>query len=73
MLTPVHWQWRSGSECVGIVLVIDGQGMNRVVIGVAHGFSEHLDAQWIANHGAYLTFEEASPFFPGLLDKEKFR
>ena len=63
----VQVEWRSAIDTVGIVLVKrDGDGKFRAYIGQARGFdnSAYEDAQYIAAHGAKLTFNEAKGFFP---------
>ena len=63
----VAWEWRSGRETVGIVVVKDKYiKLLRAYIGVAQGLTEQSDCQHIADWGARLTKEEAMPFFPHL-------
>lgn len=55
-----------------MVLADTGFGL-RAYLGVGKGISSEEDSQNIRDWGRKMTFEEAKPFFPGILtDKSKY-
>ena len=70
MSEVIKYEWRSGIDTVGIVLVKRDAGDFRAYIGVARDTSAEEDAAYIAAHGAKLTYREAFAFFPELKEAE---
>ena len=66
----LNQEWRTGRECVGIILVKTATGKLKVYIGVGEGYDEDVDAQSIANSGCRLKFPEAKAFFPTIEEKD---
>lgn len=87
-LKIIATEWRNGKDEVGIVLVESEAGSQRAYIGTTfrkydlidalmdnEPNEESVDAEYIAEWGCKLSFEEAEPFFKhtGLLIKEKYQ
>ena len=63
--------WRSGKDTVGIVVIQDEfTGKLKAYIGVGANIDEETDIKIIADWGARLTSEEATPFFPHLKNED---
>jgi|WetSurMetagenome_2_1015567.scaffolds.fasta_scaffold200679_2 hypothetical protein len=62
----LSWTWRSARDSVGIVLIENDIGEVSARIGVAKGNPELSDAEYIAEWGAKLSYNEALGFFPYL-------
>lgn len=58
----------------GIVLTkdIEVTGLYKAFIGIASGDDPDQDANFIAQWGTKLTYEQAKSFFPQLDDKEQY-
>jgi hypothetical protein len=63
-------EWRSARDVVGIVLVESTLERKQAYIGIALSSDPLMDAQYIADYGARLSFEEAAAFFPELKREE---
>lgn len=63
-------KWRSGIDTVGIVVAVWKDGLKRAYIGMAQDLSEDIDAVYIAQFGARLSYQEAVGFFPELKSEE---
>jgi hypothetical protein len=68
----IRWEWRSGRDTVGIVLVQSSDGLKRAYMGVAKSATEETDVMEIAHYGARLRFEEARAFFPELTNPDEY-
>ncbi len=66
----LNTEWRTGNECVGIVLTKTGIGKLKAYIGVGAGQDLVADAQHIAELGAALPLREAKAFFPMIEEKD---
>lgn len=66
----IQIEWRSGIDTVGIVLCELTTGELRAYIGVPKtNDDEDIDARYIADYGAKLSFDEAVGFFPKIKRK----
>lgn len=72
----VKYEWRSGRDTVGIVLVQKDDGRYIAYIGIVDkmtgGFNEEQDAQYIADWGAKLSLAEALAFFPNDINPDLY-
>lgn len=72
--------WRSAKDTIGIVLIENDAGEQSARIGpvmtigegtvkIRLNLTEVQDSQYIADHGAKLSFKEAQAFFPWIKEE----